>query len=82
MAKLTADQTLTLLRLFVRSNNLLKGQALDLARVAFAQERQYDQFKKTLKDKESGLRKAFVDALVSAGLTDDPVALEELARMR
>ena len=82
MAKLTKDQTLALARIFVRAQNILKGRALDQARACLASDRQFDQFKKTIKDGEFGLRQGFMEALVQAGLTDDPVAPSEMAGLK
>ncbi len=82
MAKLDPGQTLALARLFVRSQNLLKGKAIDEARLALPSDRQFEQFKKTMKDHESGLRRVFMNALVTAGLIEAPVSIEDLSRMK
>lgn len=73
MAKLTKDESVELLKVFVRAQNSLKGCALDLARVAFPEtsdDRQFKQFEKTIKDKESAIRNVFREALVEAGIIE------------
>lgn len=73
MAKLTRDESVALLRLFIRGQNELKGVALDMARAAFPEtpeDRQFTQFQKTLKDRESGLRNVFREVLVEAGVIE------------
>lgn len=82
MVKLDKDQTLALARIYVRAQNLLKGEALDQARACLSNDRQFEQFKKIIKGKESGLRKGFMDALVAAGLVAEPLTEDELARLK
>ncbi len=80
MATLSHEDSRAIARLFVRSQNLLKGEALDLFEVAVPNNRQQQAAKKTLKDRESGLRKLFFEALVNMGITEplSPAELQEL----
>jgi len=74
MARLNHQESLAFVRAFVRGQNLLKGQALDLARVALPpteSDRQFIQFEKTMKDKESSLRGTFVKAMVDMGIIEE-----------
>jgi hypothetical protein len=82
MAKLNRDETLALARIVVRSMNLLKGKALDQVRAAIPNDRQYEQIRKIIKDHESGLRVATMNAITAAGLTDSPVSAEELRGLK
>ena len=82
MPKLDASQTQALMRLLVRSTNKIKGRSLDQARMAFSSDRQYEEFRKELKDYESGLRKVLMGALVDAGITDSPLSNEDLMRLK
>jgi len=84
VAKLTKEESVALLKVFVRAQNALKGCALDLGRAAFPptpEDRQFTQFEKTVKDKESALRNVFRGALVEAGVIE-AVSNEELFNMK
>ncbi len=74
MARLSREESLALVRVFVRAQNSIKGQALDQARMAFPvqeNDRQFVQFEKSLKDKEGSLRLVFLKAMVEAELIEE-----------
>ena len=74
MPKLSHDESLALLRLIVRGQNTLKGEALDLGRLALPQtksDRQFKEFSTRMKSTESAIRAHLAKALVEAGVTED-----------
>ena len=82
MAKLSRIESIQLVKLIVKGQNVLKGTALDMARQSFptpgdGNDRQFEQFKKTLKDSESGLRTVMLSSLVQDGIIE-PVSAEEI----
>jgi hypothetical protein len=82
MAALDRDQTLALLRVVCRAQNLLKGSALDGARAALPNDRQYTAFRSSLLAKEQGLRVGIQAALIDAGLIAEPLSKSELAGLK
>ena len=73
MAKLTKAESTAILRLFIRSQNILKGKALDMARLAFPvskEDRQHREFQKTLRGLEATLRRNFIDSLLESGIIE------------
>jgi hypothetical protein len=74
MARLNHDESLALVRAFVRGQNLLKGCALDCARMALPEtpgDRQFTALTKAVKDKEQALRTTFMRTMVEVGLIEE-----------
>ncbi len=78
MAKLSKDDAITVVMLFTRAQNKLKGSALDSGRMAIpvpedGNDRQLAQFKKTVKDKASLTSKDFITSLIKMGIFPEDV---------
>jgi len=80
MAKLNRNDGLALLQLFVKAQNNVKGEALDLIKFRIQGE-QVKIFEKRIKDREQYVRKIFHDALVNGEIIE-AVRPEELSRMK
>ncbi|MDE2107114.1 MAG: hypothetical protein KGL39_58445 [Patescibacteria group bacterium] len=80
MAQLSKGDAHTLMMGFVRMQNYLKGEALDMLKLRCT-DNQFDLCSKKIKDKEQALRKLFHDTLVRGNLID-PLDNNELVSMK
>jgi len=70
----------TILRLHARAQSKFKGRAFDLMRTALDNDKQFESFKKLLKEYEQITRRGFAEALVDTKIieTFDPTELSSL----
>lgn len=82
MARLDREETLKLFRCLVGSQRSLTHQALDQARMSVRNDRQYDQFERSLRGAERRLREELLLNLKNLGVADPSVESEDLRHMR
>ncbi len=81
-ARLDRDATLRLFRCLVGSQRALAHQALDQARMSLRNDRQFDQFERSIRGAERRQREELLANLVGLGLADPSVGPDDLRHMR
>lgn len=81
-ARLDREETLRLFRCLVGSHRALSHQALDQARMALRNDRQFDQFERSLRGGERRLREELLLNLKNLGIAESSVTEEDLRHMR
>jgi hypothetical protein len=79
---LDREATLKLFRCVIGNHRGLSHAALDLARVALKNDRQLQQFERTIRGAERGLREELLANLRNLGIADPSVGADELRHMR
>jgi hypothetical protein len=79
---LDREQTLRLFRCLVGSQRGLTHTALDQARMALRNDRQFQQFERSLRGEERRLREELLMNLRNLGIADPSVTAEELRHLR
>ena len=82
MARLDREETLRLFRCLVGSNRALAHVALDQARMSLRNDRQFQQFERSMRGEERVQREELLTNLKNLGIADPSVLAEELRHMR
>ncbi len=76
------NETLTIFRAFVHGQRLITHAALDIARAALRNDRQFAQFERSMRGKEREVREYILANLQQLGLADKNVSGDDLRHMR
>lgn len=80
--RLDRESTLRLFRCMIGNHRGLSHTAIDQARMSFKNDRQFDQFERSLRSKERSLREELLKNLQNLGIADSSVTKEDLRHMR
>ena len=81
-ARLDREETLRLFRCVVGSHRGLANTAMDQGRMSLKNDRQFQQFERSLRGEERRLREELLMNLRALGLADPSVSSEDLRHMR
>ena len=80
--RLDRESTLRLFRCLIGNHRGLSHQAIDQARMSFKNDRQFNQFERSLRGAERGLREELLKNLKNLGIADTSVTQDDLRHMR
>ena len=80
--RLDREATLRLCRCLVGAQRGLTHKALDQARMSLKNDRQFDQFERSLRGEERRLREETLANLINLGIADPTVGPDDLRHMR
>jgi len=80
--RLDRESTLRLFRCLVGSHRGLSHKAIDQARMALKNDRQFQQFERSLRGEERRLREELLSNLQNLGIADPSVSDDDLRHMR
>ncbi len=80
--RLDREATLRLFRCVVGGQRSLSHQALDQARMSLRNDRQFEQFERSIRGAERRIREEMLANLKSLGLCDPTVSDDDLRHMR
>lgn len=81
-ARLDREATLRLFRCVVGGQRSLSHQSLDQARMSLRNDRQFDQFERSIRGAERRIREEILANLKSLGIADPSIEPEDLRHMR
>jgi hypothetical protein len=81
-ARLDREETLRLFRCVVGSQRGLSHVALDQARMSLRNDRQFEQFERSLRGQERRVREELLGNLKNLGIADPSVGSDDLRHMR